>query len=202
MPTITRRAAGNRSRYAILGALALGPKSGYDLRSFFERNLGFFWQESYGQIYPMLRALAGERLIEAQEAAAGTRRRPYAITRKGRAALARWLDEPAAMDVGRVEVLLKLFFARNGSPDALATHLAQFRAEHEQRLRLYSAVEARFADELAHFPEVRYWRAAMRYGVHLSQAMLAWCEETTRALSPVLVPTTVETPRPARRPRR
>jgi hypothetical protein len=49
---------------------------------------------------------------------------------------------------------------------------------------------------------VRYWRAAMRYGVHLSQAMLAWCEETTRALSPVLVPTTVETPRPARRPRR
>ena len=47
----------SRSRYAVLGALTIAPMSGYDLRAFFDQSVRFFWNESYGQIYPELRRL-------------------------------------------------------------------------------------------------------------------------------------------------
>lgn len=177
------RPALNRSRYAILGALALRPMSGYDLRAFFARNLGFFWNESYGQIYPMLRALTAEGAVAPDADAATGRRKPYRITEYGRAELAAWLAAPVVHEVSRVEILLKLFFARFGEPSAFARHLAAFEAEHVARLAAYAAVEARLADELADRPDVAYWLAAVSYGRHLSDALLAWSAETRARLA-------------------
>ena len=45
----------NRSKYAVLGMLATGPKSGYDIKQTIETSIGHFWNESYGQIYPILK---------------------------------------------------------------------------------------------------------------------------------------------------
>ena len=49
-----------RSKYAILGILSLGSMSGYDIKKMFEKSIGNFWSESYGQIYPLLKALVDE----------------------------------------------------------------------------------------------------------------------------------------------
>lgn len=168
----------NRSRYAILGALALRPMSGYDLRGFFTRNLAFFWRESYGQIYPMLRSLVADGAVEPVPDGAGGRRKPYRITTRGRTELATWLATPVAPEIGRVEILLKLFFARHGDPRDMAAHLAVFETEHRARLAQYAAVEARLAGELASMPDVEHWRAAVSYGRHVSAALLAWSAET------------------------
>ena len=48
----------NKSKYAIMGMLSMGPMSGYDIKKRFEKSLSYFWNESYGQIYPILRKLA------------------------------------------------------------------------------------------------------------------------------------------------
>jgi PadR family transcriptional regulator, regulatory protein AphA len=171
----------NRSRYAILGALTLGPKSGYDLRQFFARNLAFFWSESFGQIYPILRTLSAEGLVEA-DAVAGERRRPYHITDAGREALARWLAQPPAMEIGRVEVLLKLIFAGEAPPEATHAHLQVVRAEHAQRLAQYEQVARRLDTELASRAETVYWRLTLDYGRRVSEALVAWCDAAEQTL--------------------
>jgi DNA-binding PadR family transcriptional regulator len=53
----------NKSRYALLGMLSSGPKTGYEIKAIFERSLQHFWSESYGQIYPTLAKLTKEGLV-------------------------------------------------------------------------------------------------------------------------------------------
>src|SRR5713101_9932570 len=52
----------NKSRYAILGILSQGPMSGYAIKKFIEASISNFWNESYGQIYPILKQLSEEGL--------------------------------------------------------------------------------------------------------------------------------------------
>ena len=174
----------NRSQYAILGALTLKPMSGYDLKQFADGSIRHFWTESFGQIYPMLRRLESEGLVARlpEEPAGGRERIVYAITEAGRAALARWVAEPARSEIGRVEVLLKLFFARNGPPGTAGRLLKAFRAAHEARLERYAAVERGLRARRAGAPDLPYWLATLSYGRHLSEALLAWSEESLDAL--------------------
>ena len=197
----------NRSRYAVLGALTLAPMSGYDLRTFFDQSVRFFWTESYGQIYPILTRLAAEGLVApAPPSAAGggggggggahPRRTVYAITARGRAALAEWLGEPVEQEVGRIEILLKLFFAPEGDPAAARDHVAAFREYHVARLAQFDAVEARIRRQHAGRAELPYWLLTLSYGQHVSRALLAWCDEAERTVRAAAAPPS--SPAPAR----
>lgn len=53
-----------KTRYVILGLLNEEPLSGYDIKKIIDIRMSFFWQESYGQIYPELSKLREEGLIE------------------------------------------------------------------------------------------------------------------------------------------
>jgi DNA-binding PadR family transcriptional regulator len=184
----------NRTRYAVLGALTVEPMSGYDLKRFFEQGVSFFWAESYGQIYPILKQLKGEGLVAdaaagdgaatARAGAAHPRRAVYAITAAGREALARWLSEPAEPQAGRrLEILLKLFFARQGGPDAAARLVADFRTQHAGLLATYAATGARLrADHAAH-PDLPFWLLTLSYGEHVSRALVAWCDAAAEMLA-------------------
>src|SRR4030081_3529740 len=92
------------SRFAILGLLTNCPMSGYQIRQLVQWSIGQFWSESFGQIYPSLRALSANGLVVRQpepksskRAKQSINRRPrhmYAITEKGRRALAHWVGTP------------------------------------------------------------------------------------------------------------
>ena len=56
----------NKTRFAVLAMLSLGPRSGYDIQQQIQRTLGHFWSESHGQIYPTLRKLLAEGLATAR----------------------------------------------------------------------------------------------------------------------------------------
>lgn len=53
-----------KTRFVILGLLNEEPLSGYDIKKIIDIRMSFFWQESYGQIYPELAKLRKEGLIE------------------------------------------------------------------------------------------------------------------------------------------
>jgi PadR family transcriptional regulator AphA len=180
----------NRTRYAILGALTLKPMSGYDIKRFADESVAHFWAESYGQIYPILKQLRAERLITVDtERRAGPRRHiRYAITERGRHALARWLAEPAEQQVLRIEMLLKLFFARNAPPEAIVRLVETFRTEHAGRLNRYQDIEARLHAEHAGHPDLPYWLMTLSYGRHVSRAFVAWADETLAALKKLAKP--------------
>ena len=76
----------------MLGMLALGARTGYDIKRIVERSTRFFWAASYGQIYPELRYLETAGLIVGRSAPTGGRKRmEYDLTEAGRYELAKWL---------------------------------------------------------------------------------------------------------------
>ena len=104
----------SNSAAAVLGMVALGARSGYEIRRAAELSLRFFWALGPPQIYAELKRLEQEGLITGRDDARGGRaRRLYEITPAGEQALQAWLTDPD--DVGALELrdpeLLRLFFA-------------------------------------------------------------------------------------------
>jgi DNA-binding PadR family transcriptional regulator len=116
--------------YLLLGMVATGPMSGYDIKQMADGSTRHFWQISYGQIYPELKALEKSGLLQAAEAARGSRQRTlHQLTPTGTEALTDWISDSAVAPVElRDEMLLKLFFSDTVGKDeqiALARNMAQ-----------------------------------------------------------------------------
>ncbi|MBW2390449.1 MAG: PadR family transcriptional regulator [Deltaproteobacteria bacterium] len=174
----------NRTRFAILGFLTLGPMSGYDIKKLIEVSVVNFWSESFGQLYPALRWLTQEGLIEKNEAPSegGRPRHVYAINDRGREALASWQREPTEPPPLRIELLLKLFF---GAHADRSTNRAQILAYREQMVRdreHYRSIAEGLDREPTQTTDLPYWLLTLRFGEHDRTAHIAWCDEALAAL--------------------
>src|SRR2546423_10509731 len=68
----------------VLGMLRLGQRTGYEIKQLVDVSTRFFWAASYGQIYPELKRLEDDALIQGGEAATdGGRRREDRVTAEG-----------------------------------------------------------------------------------------------------------------------
>jgi DNA-binding PadR family transcriptional regulator len=174
----------NKTEIALLGMLNLEPMSGYDLRHEIKESIGYFWQESYGQIYPTLKRLHARNLVTKKKArqSKGPTRYVYSITAKGQAELKKWLAAEPEPEPVRVELLLKLFFGVMGKSSDQIRQLESLLAEHRRKLALYESFDQELL-QVKNEPSYGYWRSTIRYGQHLSRARIAWCEETLKWLS-------------------
>jgi DNA-binding PadR family transcriptional regulator len=177
-------AAGNTTRYAVLGMLGRGPKSGYDIRAELRASVAHFWSESFGQIYPVLQRLAADGLAEAAVADTGRAgRKVYRLTAKGQADLERWLAEPVRARPVRHELLLKLWFGARVPVGVSLDHVRRYRAEFAGRLATYRRVEAAVVAELAADPDGVFYLLTLRLGLKAAEAVVAWCDEALAALA-------------------
>jgi PadR family transcriptional regulator, regulatory protein AphA len=162
----------------VLGLLSLGPRSGYDIKAVVDRSTRFFWAASYGQIYPGLRRLEHEGLIEGEDAPRGERgRRVYKLTNGGREALAEWLMGPTVTIELRDESLLRLFFA-DALPREQALLLLEGRKRgHEEYLETLRAIDARPGEDPPFVDLV------LRWGIAFNEWGAQWCEEQLKRLS-------------------
>jgi len=152
---VTQPRRASTSRYAILGVLSIGPMSGYDVKKLIGRSIAHFWNESYGQIYPILNRLAAEGLAERRREKQRGKpdRHVYSLTAKGRGELERWLAVPARHEPRQQELL-----------------------------ETYVAIERRLGEELAGHPQRLFSLVTLHYGQHRCRAMLQWCVESLRDL--------------------
>lgn len=179
-------ARSNKSRFAVLGILTFGPMSGYDIRKVFRAGPGHFWQESYGQIYPILRALESEGLVERRIEHTQEGRPPrkvYTLTNRGGQALRDWLPEPTEPQPPRNELLLKLFFGRHGGPQLCAVHVRRSRDALRETDARYADIEHMLRTHCKDDPDAVYQLMTLRYGQHVTKALLDWCEESLSTLS-------------------
>jgi PadR family transcriptional regulator, regulatory protein AphA len=174
----------NKSKYALLGLLTLRPMSGYDIKKTIEVSLGNFWSESYGQIYPILKALVAEGLatITVETQAGKPNRNVYALTQAGHEEFERWLHRPSEYDVGRNEILLKLFFGWHAPAVESLHKVEEFREVQRQLLDKYEGIEQWLKETEADDPRLPYWLMTVSYGKHVGRALTAWCDETLTAL--------------------
>lgn len=190
----------SRTPYAILGALSHGPKSGYDISCFFEQNRMFFWSESYGQIYPTLKRLLDEELVEVEieERDQGPERKVYSLTDSGREHLQSWLDDASLKSSVRDEFLLKLHFA---TAEAKPTIIERLQSLEESLLAELEALQntadeerAKPSDDAAQEDadadageeldeaQLLYRQLTLDWARQFHQSKLDWCQRALKQL--------------------
>jgi DNA-binding PadR family transcriptional regulator len=159
--------------------------SGYDLGLTIRGSVGHFWNESYGQIYPNLKKLAGDGFVSSKSERQKGKpdRQVYSITKKGRERLARWLAVPPQPEVPRNELLLKLFFGEQVPAQMLMGYVEQMAEQCRALLKALDRAEREEIDKNRHYPGAPYWRMAAHYGQTEMRAHVAWAEETIAELN-------------------
>lgn len=165
---------------AVLGLLAAGERSGYDLAKLAEESVAFLWTPSRSQIYKVLPRLVTAGFARAREIEQHGRpdKALYAVTPEGLDALRTWLDDVEDEPVGgRIVFALKLFLCDFASPATALAHLSAYRRYLERRLEAYERIEARADDSQPGYPG-----HVLRHGLTRARATLAWIDETTAAI--------------------
>lgn len=120
-------------RYVLLGLLDAEPRYGYELKAVFERFLGGTWALNLGQVYTALTRLETEGLVTCEVVPQDgvPDRKVYALTKIGRAELARWADQPDDGPVRlREELFLRIAVRSLSDPAAAAQAIRAQRSEH------------------------------------------------------------------------
>ncbi len=132
----------------VLGMLALGNRTGYDIKQVVDKSARNFWAASYGQIYPELRRLEEKGLIRGRPEPSGERARTaYELTEDGEGALRDWLaSETEQLYEVRDEGMLKLFFS-DSLPERRLENIRAMRERQDRKIEQLRALEQK-ADQI------------------------------------------------------
>ena len=172
-----------KTMYVILGLLSEQPLTGYEMKKIIDLRFHFFWSESYGQLYPELKRMLDQQLIAlivTEETSRG--KQQYRITPEGLEELRRWLYLPPETETLRLEILLKLYFAKLASTEVMRAHVAAFHAAHQMDLLILD----RFKQELESIDDPHHNHGdilrVIDFGIKTNNAYIAWCTETLQYL--------------------
>ena len=162
----------------ILGMIALGRETGYDIKQLVDRSTRHFWAASYGQIYPELRRLEQQGLVCGRpEPSGGRARTVYQLTEAGRRALTAWLGSDGELLYElRDEGMLKLFFS-DVAPETRVENIRAMRALYQRKLDQLCVLEAKAAD-MPTGPSL-----TLEIGAGITRWLIAWCEATEHRLA-------------------
>ena len=168
------------TRYVILGLLAQGPMSGYDIKGVF-KDLGWMIDSpSYGTLYPTLHALLDEELVSMDiEPGQGTpSRKIYTLTQAGRKALHVWLTDAALPELSIRTFARQLILADSLSQDELREHLARRRTQVSRYAQVGGeGPNGDHGDEATQEPATALGRRLVNdYGLAIARAELAWLD--------------------------
>lgn len=173
-----------KTKYILLGLIAHEPMTGYAIKKAIEYQFSHFWQESYGQIYPGLKALAEEGLIiESSVSRDGRGQIVYGITDAGKSELKKWLCKTPDIEKLRYEILLKVAFGENTEPEIILGHLDDFIARNNS---LISEMDA-FYDILEKLTKQgddhTYTELTALCGKYIYSAMRDWAKAAKKIIS-------------------
>jgi|tagenome__1003787_1003787.scaffolds.fasta_scaffold20499440_2 DNA-binding PadR family transcriptional regulator len=155
----------NATQGSLLGFLHEGPKTGWELLQEVERGLQRFWNVTSSHVYRELRTLEQRGLVAA--GAPGPRdRRPFSITKQGRAAFREWIAQPPAPEQIRFPLLVTLWFGKHLDDATLRDVLEANAKEHRDRLDMYR-------DAIAHTDD-EYVASVVQFGIEYERAVLRW----------------------------
>jgi DNA-binding PadR family transcriptional regulator len=170
------------TEFSVLGMLSSGGElSGYDLKKKAEAGVGYVWTAARSHVYAVL-----PRLVEGGYATTrrvAQERRPdkqvYRITKKGERAFREWLEEPIDERPGSNNpFLLKVFFGRRMSHDALVAHIERKRDYAAGALAELRGIE----DDIRGKESEYYGYVTLRWGLTLAEAWIRWAHEILQEL--------------------
>ncbi len=176
--------------HVLLGILADGPATGYQLKQVIDADLVGLWRADQSQIYRSLTALVRDGLASRSTVIQTDRpsQHPHTITEAGRAELSSWLSEsPEPVPTARDPLLLRVWFLGREDPDLARRTLAVRRKD-------LVALEAQLTTQ-AHqeWPRGSDPNDALRYAARAHRLAhirtdLAWIDATDRLLASLDAP--------------
>jgi len=124
-------------KYAILGLLNRKSMTGYELMQEFEGPLSEFWTAKHSQIYPELKRLTEEKMVEYEIQISGTvlEKKVYTLTENGRQDFLEWLHQDEALSPTPKDVFrLRLFYAKDLEPENRKKMISNELSRHKERL--------------------------------------------------------------------
>lgn len=179
-----------KTRYVILGLLQEEDLSGYELKKIIDIRMAFFWQESYGQIYPELSRMVEEGLIEyvdKREDADKAKREKvkYRITAEGMKALEHWMEAQNEKDTIRSEFLLKMYFSKDQNVSKMRKHIKLFKEQSEQKLSLFRMFEQELKKDIDIHDNHRQILCVLDLGIRQAKLYVDWSKEMLEQLDEV-----------------
>lgn len=165
-------------RHAILGLLATGPMSGYDLRKEMAARMAHVWTADQAQIYRSLAALVEDGCVTVETVAQDGRpdRRVHRLLARGARELDDWLATELRDPPVRNSFLLRLYNGeRLADGDLRALLTVRIGAARRQVATLSGMVEAMRATD-GRGRAARLKRASVAHALAHARAELAWAQ--------------------------
>lgn len=186
-------------RAALLALISAGPLTGYDAAKRFAGSVGNIWYASDSQIYPELRKMEADGLLETRPVpwgSQGTTKTQYQVTQAGREGLAHWVNTPMTYPLERDPVRLRTAYLEWAHDDVAVEHfhdhIRHHRAVAQSAQEQIQALEQRSHPTLkrrltAYAPDeaqrvVTFKVMAYRGLVARSEAEIAWATECLSTL--------------------
>ena len=167
----------------ILGLLQHESLTGYEIKKRIDTVLRFFWNASFGSIYPTLNQLETAGCVTKEQiAGSGRNKILYTITDAGRIRLEEWLRQPVQKDELRYETLLKLFFGAGTEKNVAIEHIDRFEAKVKASLPFLEGSVQELRGILDASEDHTYYLLTALFGVNLYNASLDWCAQARKIL--------------------
>ncbi|GAA1144895.1 PadR family transcriptional regulator [Nesterenkonia lutea] len=128
-------------RYALLAILTAAPLTGYETAKRFEGSVGHVWHAPDSQIYPELRRMETEGLVQGREERWGpnSTKTRYYITAEGESAFRGWMSEPLRYAPWRDVAHMQAAYFEWTDPDSVRMHLQQHAQHYEEQIAQWSS---------------------------------------------------------------
>ncbi|KMZ39881.1 MULTISPECIES: PadR family transcriptional regulator [Bacillales] len=163
----------------ILGFLSYGEMSGYDIKQAFTNSIGFFYDASFGAIYPALRKLEEEGFVTKQEIIQSGKPNKilYRITEAGKQSFRQEIQTPILPPVLRSDMLVKIFFGKSRTIDEQKDLLEGCLDTQRQLLQQSKASYKKLG---VNFDE--YQRFCWEYTIHHLESTISFMEQKMTSL--------------------
>lgn len=164
----------NTISYVILAMLVRAPLTGYELKRF----LNLFWEAHHSQIYPTLKELRKQELIEIIDIPDG-KRKIYDITPAGKELVKEWVFTKSHAPSQKDEFLAKVFTISALDRDTAKFLIMERKQYFNEQLNEYSEV----LDSLDDLNEVEQHKnfgreLILERKIRLCKEELSWCDWT------------------------
>lgn len=164
----------NRITVIILGLLAQEPLSGYGLKKRMEVSVANFVSPSFGNIYPTLKKLDNDKLIEQIASLGGHEKKVFKTTPNGIEVLISWLKSPVSESE---PFLLREYFFDFIDRKERKRLVQEYIEILHTIIKRYQSIETTYKDVMGIFPY-----QTLRYGFSQARHDLAWYENLLKEL--------------------
>lgn len=172
-----------RINMVILGLLNHEDLTGYDIKKRIDSSISFFWNGSFGNIYPALKELENDSyILSSNDSVGGRERIVYHITQKGKMHLKEWISEQQAVNELRYETLLKLFFAKGADKKTAVHNIELFEDRIKKDLSILKMHCNALKDDL-NIEDHMYFYLTALFGVESYEAYLKWCDKAKKMIN-------------------